>query len=85
MEEELGAKPGSATNADPREDFGGPESAWHGHADPNLTYAVELVKTMGLDKNANKIETASPPPSFGAAADGECNWTPCLPISSLVE
>jgi len=69
----LGAKPGSATNADPKEDFGGPSSAWHGHADPNLTYAVELVATMGLDKGGNKIETATPPPKFGAAADGDAD------------
>jgi len=73
IEQELGAKKGSCTNADPREDFGGPESAWHGHADPNLTYAVELVKTMGLDKAGNKIETPAPPPSFGAAADGDAD------------
>eukprot|EP00929_Paragymnodinium_shiwhaense_P068554 TRINITY_DN344_c0_g1_i1.p2 TRINITY_DN344_c0_g1~~TRINITY_DN344_c0_g1_i1.p2 ORF type:complete len:625 (-),score=223.26 TRINITY_DN344_c0_g1_i1:311-2185(-) len=73
IEEELGAKAGSCTNADPKEDFGGPESAWHGHADPNLTYAVELVATMGLDKGGNKIETPAPPPSFGAAADGDAD------------
>merc|ERR1719331_2542413 len=73
IEAELGAAPGSATNADPRPDFGGPESAWHGHADPNLTYAVELVKTMGLDKGGNKIATEKPPPTFGAAADGDAD------------
>jgi phosphoglucomutase len=73
IEAELGAPPGSCTNADPKEDFGGPESAWHGHADPNLTYAVELVATMGLDKAGNKIPTAKPPPSFGAAADGDAD------------
>jgi len=73
IEKELGAAPGSATNATPREDFGGHESAWHGHADPNLTYAVELVKTMGLDKGGNKISTEKPPPSFGAAADGDAD------------
>jgi phosphoglucomutase len=73
IEGELGAKPGSATNAEPKEDFGGPESAWHGHADPNLTYAVELVATMGLDKGGNKISTSSPPPFFGAAADGDAD------------
>merc|ERR1740123_1420868 len=69
----LGAAPGSATNADPRGDFGGHDSPWHGHADPNLTYAVELVATMGLDKGGNKIETAVPPPKFGAAADGDAD------------
>ncbi|CAK0852940.1 unnamed protein product [Prorocentrum cordatum] len=73
VEGELGAKPGSATNAEPKEDFGGPESAWHGHADPNLTYAVELVATMGLDKGGNKISTPSPPPTFGCAADGDAD------------
>merc|ERR1740121_2344078 len=73
IEDELGAKPGSATNADPQEDFGGKDSLWHGHADPNLTYAVELVATMGLDKGGNKIATEKPPPSFGAAADGDAD------------
>merc|ERR1712176_1592648 len=56
-----------------KEDFGGPESAWHGHADPNLTYAVELVKTMGLNKEGRKIETEKAPPAFGAAADGDAD------------
>merc|ERR1719414_608107 len=55
------------------EDFGGHGSPWHGHADPNLTYAVELVKTMGLDKGGNKIATDKPPPTFGAAADGDAD------------
>merc|ERR1740121_3213202 len=73
IEQELGAAPGSATNAEPREDFGGKDSLWHGHADPNLTYAVELVKTMGLDKGGNKIATEKPPPLFGAAADGDAD------------
>merc|ERR1712066_757214 len=73
IEQELGAAKGSATNADPREDFGGKDSAWHGHADPNLTYAVELVATMGLDKGGNKIDTPKPPPKFGAAADGDAD------------
>ena len=44
-------------NAEPLPDFGGPSSAWHGHADPNLTYAVELVKDMGLTKEGNKAPT----------------------------
>merc|ERR1712190_315461 len=73
IEQELGAAQGSATNAEPRDDFGGKDSPWHGHADPNLTYAVELVKTMGLDKGGNKIQTPSPPPTFGAAADGDAD------------
>jgi len=73
IEKELGAAEGSATNADPKEDFGGKDSAWHGHADPNLTYAVELVKTMGLTKEGTKLATETPPPSFGAAADGDAD------------
>jgi phosphoglucomutase len=74
LEDVLGAPKGAAKNADPREDFGGPESAWHGHADPNLTYAVELVKDMGLDAAGNKIDTKGKPiPSFGAAADGDAD------------
>jgi len=63
----------SCKNATPKEDFGGKESAWHGHADPNLTYAVELVATMGLNKEGNKIDTPTPPPTFGAAADGDAD------------
>ena len=38
----------SCTNGDSKEDLGGPGSVWHGHANPNLTYAVELMKTIGL-------------------------------------
>lgn len=73
LEQELGGKAGSCINADPKPDFGGPDSPWHGHADPNLTYAVVLVKTMGLNKEGNKIATDSPPPVFGAAADGDAD------------
>jgi len=73
IEGELGAKPGSCKNATPKPDFGGPTSAWHGHADPNLTYAVELVADMGLNKEGNKIKTGKPIPSFGAAADGDAD------------
>jgi phosphoglucomutase len=73
LEQELGGKPGSCTNADPKEDFGGPSSAWHGHADPNLTYAVELVATMGLNAKGEKINTGKPIPSFGAGADGDAD------------
>jgi len=69
----LGAPAGSVKNGVPLPDFGGPSSAWHGHADPNLTYAVELVAEMGLNKEGNKIETGKPIPSFGAAADGDAD------------
>lgn len=51
----------------------GPDSASHGHADPNLTHAVELVAKMGLNKMGLPIETKSEPPTFGAAADGDAD------------
>jgi len=73
IEGALGAPVGSCKNADPQPDFGGPSSAWHGHADPNLTYAVELVADMGLNKEGQKIETAKAIPKFGAAADGDAD------------
>lgn len=38
----------------------------HGHADPNLTHAVELVAKMGLNKLGLPIETKGEPPDFGA-------------------
>jgi phosphoglucomutase len=49
----------------PKDDFNG------GHADPNLTYAKELVAAMGLDRKGNKIDVSGSIPSFGAAADGD--------------
>jgi len=73
MLDEFGASPTSLINADPKEDFGGAASASHGHADPNLTHAVELVAAMGLNKMGEKIETTKTPPSFGAAADGDAD------------
>ena len=71
--DELGASPSSLLNAVPKPDFGGKDTPSHGHADPNLTHAVELVKIMGLNKLGLPIETASEPPSFGAAADGDAD------------
>merc|ERR1712187_817473 len=38
-----------------------------------MGYAVELVKTMGLSKDGRKIDTETPPPAFGAAADGDAD------------
>ncbi|CAJ1425175.1 unnamed protein product, partial [Effrenium voratum] len=73
FEGELGAAAGTCKNAEPLPDFGGPSSAWHGHADPNLTYAVELVKDMGLTKEGNKADPGKPIPTFGAAADGDAD------------
>ena len=65
--DELGAPSSSLMNATPKDDFNG------GHADPNLTYAKELVARMGLDKTGEPIATASEPPAFGAAADGDAD------------
>ncbi|MBS3951636.1 MAG: alpha-D-glucose phosphate-specific phosphoglucomutase [Methylomicrobium sp.] len=55
LEELLGAKPGSAINAVPLEDFGG------GHPDPNMAHAHELTEEMFGDAA----------PVFGAASDGD--------------
>jgi phosphoglucomutase len=55
-------------NSTPKDDFGG------GHADPNLTYAKELVAIMGLDRTGAKIDMSGKTvPSFGAAADGDAD------------
>ncbi|XP_010536505.1 PREDICTED: phosphoglucomutase, chloroplastic [Tarenaya hassleriana] len=53
--DKLGAKPDSISNGVPLEDFG------HGHPDPNLTYAKDLVDIMYRDDG----------PDFGAASDGD--------------
>lgn len=64
--DELGQDESVCVNAVPKDDFNG------GHADPNLTYAKELVATMGLDKKGNKIDVGDAKiPTFGAAADGD--------------
>lgn len=64
--DELGQDPSVCMNAEPKNDFGG------GHADPNLTYAKQLVEIMGLDKKGLPIDTGDKKiPSFGAAADGD--------------
>ena len=57
---------------DPREDFGG------SHPDPNLTYAPDLVRRMGLDGSGQALTLAESdgqpePPSLGAAADGDAD------------
>ena len=62
----LGQPAETCMNADPKDDFNG------GHADPNLTYAKELVAIMGLDRTGAKIDVSGKKvPSFGAAADGD--------------
>ncbi|KAE8664002.1 Phosphoglucomutase [Hibiscus syriacus] len=53
--DKLGASLDSISNGVPLEDFG------HGHPDPNLTYAKDLVNTMYSENG----------PDFGAASDGD--------------
>jgi len=66
--DEFGQPDSVCLNAVPKDDFNG------GHADPNLTYAKELVKAMGLDKAGDKIDVGGAAiPSFGAAADGDAD------------
>jgi len=55
LENRLGAEPGTVMNGVPLEDFG------HGHPDPNLVHAHELVE---LTKGAAGLD-------FGAASDGD--------------
>lgn len=77
---ELGLDEKYVRNAVPLEDFGG------GHPDPNLTYAADLVVTMGLAAPAGHGHAhggdhkhEKPPaeeadiPDFGAAADGDAD------------
>ena len=64
--DEFGQPEDVCMNAVPKDDFNG------GHADPNLTYAKELVALMGLNRKGEKIDVGGKKiPSFGAAADGD--------------
>jgi phosphoglucomutase len=64
----LGADRSYLINADPKEDFNGI------HADPNLTYAKDLTKVMGVDKKGRPVMgQENGVPSFGAAADGDAD------------
>jgi phosphoglucomutase len=67
--DELGASTGSLINSIPKDDFNG------GHADPNLTYAKELVKIMHVDITGAAVpaEPGVVVPCFGAAADGDAD------------
>lgn len=58
-------------NCTPSPTFGTPP----GHPDPNLTYAAELVKRMGLAKNGTPLDSAAGTslPYFGAACDGDAD------------
>lgn len=59
---ELGVPESDLMRCDVLEDFGG------GHPDPNLTYAAELVKKMGVASSE-----AGEFPDFGAACDGDAD------------
>jgi phosphoglucomutase len=65
--EMLGADCSSLLNANPLEDFG------RGHPDPNLTYAHQLVETMGLRSDGSINTEAKNVPDFGAAFDGDAD------------
>ena len=57
----------SLLRCDPRPDFG------KCHPDPNLTYASELVKQMGLNSDGSPDESTDMAslPTLGAANDGD--------------
>lgn len=59
--DEFGASPENLHNCDTLPDFGGL------HPDPNLIYAKNLVKVMGLDSSHQPASI----PDFGAACDGD--------------
>ncbi len=72
--EMLGAPEAALMNCEPKEDFGGPATPSHGHADPNLANARELCDRMGVSKDGSAVSgQASEPPSMGAAADGDAD------------
>jgi phosphoglucomutase len=70
--ETMGCDPTCLMNCDPKEDFGGPDSAHHGHADPNLAHARALCDRMCVAKDGAPVDGGDPP-SFGAAADGDAD------------
>ena len=64
--DEFGLDVKTMMNSAPKDDFNGC------HADPNLTYAKELVEVMGLDKTGAAVDVGGRKvPNFGAAADGD--------------
>lgn len=72
---EILAAPTSALmNCEPKEDFGGPSTPSHGHADPNLATARELCDRMGVSIDGSAVTgQVKEPPSMGAAADGDAD------------
>ena len=77
--EELGVPLSSLRNCEPREDFGGL------HPDPNLVYAEEIVRTMGLDSTGRVLDKSGlSPPDFGAACDGDADRNMILGKSFFV-
>ena len=78
--ETMGCDPACLMNCDPKEDFGGPDSAHHGHADPNLAHARALCDRMCVAKDGAPVDGGDPP-SFGAAADGDAV---CVCLSLLM-
>lgn len=77
--DELGQPETVCMNCVPKDDFNG------SHADPNLTYAKQLVEIMGLDRKGTKIDTGERAvPSFGAAADGDGDRNMILGTSFFV-
>ena len=66
----VGCPEDSLVNCTPLPDFGGV------HPDPNLTYAPELVRALGLTRDGTPADDADAPrerplPAFGAACDGD--------------
>lgn len=70
---ELGVPSQYLLNCVPSPNFGG------GHPDPNLTYAKDLVKIMGLGD-----AVAGPIPTFGAACDGDMDRNMILGTRTFV-
>ena len=73
--DEFGLPESTILNGISKEDFGGPSSAHHGHADPNLTHAVSLVKAVGLDAKGCKVDPVEGQKyaDLGVAADGDAD------------
>lgn len=69
LHEMLGVPLSALHNCVPLPDFG------HGHPDPNLTYAHDLVEAMGLTREGtvNPAKAGQPVPDFGAAQDGDAD------------